>query len=41
MCTDDTTFASLHQPDPQVLHDFEPRVVFDLEPVSSLPLSTT
>ena len=25
MCTDDKATAHLHQPDPQVLHDFEPR----------------
>ena len=40
MCTDDTATAHLHQPDPQVLHDFEPRVVFDLEPVNSVTVTT-
>src|SRR5215468_3533244 len=40
MCTDDTPTAQLHQPNPQVLHDFEPRVVFDLEPVDSVKVTT-
>jgi len=40
MCTDDMATAHLHQPDPQVLHDFEPRVVFDLEPVDSVTVTT-
>ena len=39
MCTDDMATAHLHQPDPQVLHDFEPRVVFDLEPVDSVTVT--
>ncbi len=39
MCTDDIATAHLHQPDPQVLHDFEPRVVFDLEPVDSVTVT--
>jgi Metallo-beta-lactamase superfamily len=39
MCTDNTATAHLHQPDPQVLHDFEPRVVFDLEPVDSVTVT--
>ena len=39
MCTDDKATAHLHQPDPQVLHDFEPRVVFDLEPVDSVTVT--
>jgi 7,8-dihydropterin-6-yl-methyl-4-(beta-D-ribofuranosyl)aminobenzene 5'-phosphate synthase len=40
MCTDDMGTAHLHQPDPQVLHDFEPRVVFDLEPVDAVTVTT-
>src|ERR1700750_2759940 len=40
MCTDDIATAHLHQPDPQVLHDFEPRVVFNLEPVDSVTVTT-
>ena len=40
MCTDDMPTAHLHQPDPQVLHDFEPRVVLDLEPVDSVTVTT-
>src|SRR5437588_11063887 len=40
VCTDDMATAHLHQPDPQVLHDFEPRVVFDLEPVDSVTVTT-
>src|SRR5262245_19318355 len=40
MCTDDMATAHLHQPDPQVLHEFEPKVVFDLEPVGSVTVTT-
>jgi 7,8-dihydropterin-6-yl-methyl-4-(beta-D-ribofuranosyl)aminobenzene 5'-phosphate synthase len=40
MCTDHMATSRLHQPDPQVLHDFEPRVVFDLEPVDSVTVTT-
>ena len=40
MCTDDMGTAHLHQPDPQVLHDFEPRVVFGLEPVDAVTVTT-
>src|SRR5215467_11930993 len=40
MCTDDMATAHLHQPDPQVLHDFEPKVVFDLEPIDSVTVTT-
>jgi 7,8-dihydropterin-6-yl-methyl-4-(beta-D-ribofuranosyl)aminobenzene 5'-phosphate synthase len=40
MCTDDMDTAHLHQPDPQVLHDFEPRVVFDPEPVDAVTVTT-
>jgi 7,8-dihydropterin-6-yl-methyl-4-(beta-D-ribofuranosyl)aminobenzene 5'-phosphate synthase len=40
MCADDMGTAHLHQPDPQVLHDFEPRVVFDLEPVDAVTVTT-
>src|SRR5690348_2632511 len=39
MCTDDIATAHLHQPEPQVLHDFEPRVVFGLEPVDSVTVT--
>ncbi len=40
MCTDDKATGLLHQPDPQVLHDFEPGAVFDLEPVDSVTVTT-
>ncbi len=40
MCTDDMGTAHLHQPAPQVLHDFEPRVVFGLEPVDAVTVTT-
>src|SRR5215470_16502239 len=40
MCNDDAVTSLLHQPDPQVLHDFEPGAVFDLEPVDSVTVTT-
>jgi hypothetical protein len=39
MCTDDMATTRMHEPDPQVLHDFEPRVVFDLEPVDAVTVT--
>jgi 7,8-dihydropterin-6-yl-methyl-4-(beta-D-ribofuranosyl)aminobenzene 5'-phosphate synthase len=40
MCTDGMDAAHLHQPDPEVLHDFEPHVVFGLEPVDTVTVTT-
>ena len=40
MCADDMATAHLHQPDPEVLHDFEPKVIFDLEPVDAVTVTT-
>jgi 7,8-dihydropterin-6-yl-methyl-4-(beta-D-ribofuranosyl)aminobenzene 5'-phosphate synthase len=40
MCTDGMDAAHLHQPDPEVLHDFDPRIVFGLEPVDTVTVTT-